>query len=371
MHRLGLCVGSCEVRALDGTEMGLCSLRTGWPGERAWWQVDSCTPSAWYCCAMVALLGLCVSQWALLGGATGTLFFSNAAWRSWGGEPTDQQVSSFLQCCFATSPAHPLQGQGGDASLGASSPARLCQVPNHTGLPLCFFRVSTSCAWSELSYCAAPVLPPGTTPRQLEETGRAWRPPHAWPQDCWPQGSPGLSQISATMDQPLRIHPVPARGPDSACSGPAHLAGGSAGTAAMQSTVCNARSLSCMNRLKLQLLPTPSSGRWTSAPSMSRATPSVPSPQDAASVPQTTLRLACLTRLSHLAPHGGSWGPAEAEQPWGWWRTCSACMTLRERQLLAWRSEGGRPCPCSSAPHPLMSEMSWFLKESSAFREIH
>ncbi|XP_075563887.1 LOW QUALITY PROTEIN: uncharacterized protein LOC104027865 [Pelecanus crispus] len=70
--------------------------------------------------------------------------------------------------------------------------------------------VSTSCAQSELSYCTAAVLPLGATPRQLEGAGRGWRPPPSWPRDCWPQDSLGLSQISTAMDQPLRIHPVPA-----------------------------------------------------------------------------------------------------------------------------------------------------------------
>lgn len=93
---------------------------------------------------------------------------------------------------------------------------------------LLLFRVSISCAQGKLSYCTAVVLPLGETPRQLEGAGRGWRPRHSWPWDCWLQDSPGLSQISAAMDQPLRIHPVPAPGPDSACPSPgtAHQAWG-------------------------------------------------------------------------------------------------------------------------------------------------
>ncbi|XP_053858064.1 low density lipoprotein receptor adapter protein 1-like isoform X1 [Vidua macroura] len=80
--------------------------------------------------------------------------------------------------------------------------------------------INTSCAPIELSYSTATVLPPGATPGQLDGAGRGWRLPQHWHQDCWPQDSPGLSQISATMDQPLRIHPVPAPGPASACRCP-------------------------------------------------------------------------------------------------------------------------------------------------------
>ncbi|XP_027605289.1 low density lipoprotein receptor adapter protein 1-like isoform X3 [Pipra filicauda] len=80
--------------------------------------------------------------------------------------------------------------------------------------------INTSCAPSVLSYSTAPVLSPGAAPGQLDRAGRGWRPPHLWPQDCWPQDSSGLSQISATMDQPLRIHPVPAPGTASACPYP-------------------------------------------------------------------------------------------------------------------------------------------------------
>ncbi|XP_053793195.1 low density lipoprotein receptor adapter protein 1-like isoform X2 [Vidua chalybeata] len=80
--------------------------------------------------------------------------------------------------------------------------------------------INTSCAPIKLSYSTATVLPPGATPGQLDGAGRGWRLPHHWHQDCWPQDSPGLSQISATMDQPLRIHPVPAPGPASACCCP-------------------------------------------------------------------------------------------------------------------------------------------------------
>ncbi|KAM9017640.1 low density lipoprotein receptor adapter protein 1-like isoform 1-T1 [Ara ararauna] len=105
--------------------------------------------------------------------------------------------------------------------------------------------VSTSCAQSELSYCTATVLPSGATSRQLEGAGSGGRPPHRWPQDCWPQNSPGLSQISAAMDQPLRIHPVPASGPDSACSCHCPPGVGSAGTVAMQCIDCDVCSLSC------------------------------------------------------------------------------------------------------------------------------
>lgn len=136
---------------------------------------------------------------------------------------------------------------------------------------LLLFRVSTSCAQSELSYYTATVLPLGATPGRLEGAGRGWRPPHAWPRNRWPQDSPGLSQTSAAMDRPLRIHPVPAPGADSACPCPWHCPPGtaSAGTAAMQCMDRDTRSLSCsacMNRLKLQLLPAPSWGWWTSGP---------------------------------------------------------------------------------------------------------
>ncbi|XP_039425703.1 low density lipoprotein receptor adapter protein 1 isoform X1 [Corvus cornix cornix] len=88
--------------------------------------------------------------------------------------------------------------------------------------------INTSCAAVELSYSTATVLPPGAAPGQLEGAGRGWKLPKHWSQDCWPQDSPGLSQISATTDQPLRIHPVPAPGPASAhpCPGTALLARG-------------------------------------------------------------------------------------------------------------------------------------------------
>lgn len=89
----------------------------------------------------------------------------------------------------------------------------LCSMSSFLSL----FRINTSCAPIELSYSTATVLPPGATPGQLDRAGRGWRLPQHWHQDCWPQDSPGLSQISATMDQPLRIHPVPAPGPASAC----------------------------------------------------------------------------------------------------------------------------------------------------------
>ncbi|XP_062429385.1 low density lipoprotein receptor adapter protein 1-like isoform X1 [Rhea pennata] len=79
--------------------------------------------------------------------------------------------------------------------------------------------VSASCAWSELSChtAIAELAPPGTTPRQLEATGRGWRAPHTRPQHCLPYRPSGLREVSATMDQPLRIHPVPVPRPASAC----------------------------------------------------------------------------------------------------------------------------------------------------------
>ncbi|XP_030091690.1 low density lipoprotein receptor adapter protein 1-like [Serinus canaria] len=88
--------------------------------------------------------------------------------------------------------------------------------------------INTSCAPIELSYSTATVLPPGAAPGQLGRAGRGWRLPLHWHQDCWIKFSPGLSQISATTDQPLRIHPVPAPGPASACCcpGTARLARG-------------------------------------------------------------------------------------------------------------------------------------------------
>lgn len=126
------------------------------------------------------------------------------------------------------------------------------------------FRINTSCAPVELSYSTATVLPPWAAPGQLEGAGRAWKLPQHWPQDCWPQDSRGLSQISATMDQPLRIHPVPAPGPASAhpCPGT-----GAAGTAAMECTGCNTCSLSCATCMNLpRAAAAPSLGWGTHAP---------------------------------------------------------------------------------------------------------
>ncbi|XP_071273339.1 numb-like protein [Agelaius tricolor] len=80
--------------------------------------------------------------------------------------------------------------------------------------------INTSCAPIKLSYSTAAVLPPGATPGQLDGAGRGCRLPQHRNQDCWPKCCPGLSQISATTDQPLRIHPVPAPGPASACRRP-------------------------------------------------------------------------------------------------------------------------------------------------------
>lgn len=119
---------------------------------------------------------------------------------------------------------------------------------------LSLFRINTSFAPDELSYSTTPVLPPGATPEQLDGAGRGRRLSQHWHQDCWPQDSPGLSQISATVATqdspcactwasqclPLLWHCPPGRG--------------AAGTAAMQCTGCNTCSLSCaacMNRFEL------------------------------------------------------------------------------------------------------------------------
>nr|XP_009663823.1 PREDICTED: low density lipoprotein receptor adapter protein 1-like isoform X2 [Struthio camelus australis] len=79
--------------------------------------------------------------------------------------------------------------------------------------------VGASCAWSELACHTATteLAALGATPRQPEVAGRGWRPTHTWPEQCWPHGPPGLSQVFAAMDQPLRIHPVPVPRSASAC----------------------------------------------------------------------------------------------------------------------------------------------------------
>lgn len=142
------------------------------------------------------------------------------------GRALHSAAGKFLQCCTGSSPSMSSVRQGeADAHLGTS--ASLAGVLGSQLYTLWFlssflslFRINTSCAPIELSYSTATVLPPGAAPGQLGPAGRGWRLPLHWHQDCWPKYSPGLSQISATMDQPLRIHPVPAPGPASACCCP-------------------------------------------------------------------------------------------------------------------------------------------------------
>ncbi|XP_014801864.1 PREDICTED: uncharacterized protein LOC106890505 isoform X2 [Calidris pugnax] len=163
--------------------------------------------------------------------------------------------------------------------------------------------VSTSRAQSKLSYYAVTVLPPGATPRRLEGAGRSWSPPHAWPHNCWPPASPGLSHIPAATDQPLRTHPVPAL--------PWHcpLGAGAAGTAAL-STATAAPAPSPALCLHEPLKPSCSLLLvWAAGPLLPvRAEP--PAWLLACRAPGTAP--SDLLRL--FLPHPSSWGPAEAEQ---------------------------------------------------------
>ena len=133
-------------------------------------------------------------------GVMGALFSSKAAWRSWGQDLTAQQVCSSFSAALPHPPVCSLQGEGADGSPGKfqfPSQAVMCSQPHASwtrSSSLLFFRVGTSCAQSELSYCTATVLPPGATPRPMEGAGRGWRPPCSWPQDCWPQDFPGMTK---------------------------------------------------------------------------------------------------------------------------------------------------------------------------------
>lgn len=165
---------------------------------------SKCTLSAWHCRASAAAVtGVLQLSRSCLGRDVCSVFFQSSMEEL--GRGAHSPAGKFL-------PAVSPEGWGLMALLPQ---AVLCSPPHISwtrSSSLLLFRVSTSRAQGELSYGAAPVPPPGAAPRQLEGARRGWWPPHSWPQDCWPQDSPGLSHISATTDQPLRIHPVPAPG---------------------------------------------------------------------------------------------------------------------------------------------------------------
>lgn len=192
--------------------------------------------------------------------------------------------------------------------------ALLCSPPHISwtrSSSLLLFRVSTSRAPGELSYGAAAVPPPGAAPRQLGGARRGCWPPHSWPQDCRPQDSPGLSHISATTDQPLRIHPVPAPGQTVPAPAPALPSGHGLcwrhRHAAHRPRRAPVLLSACMTRFKPQLLQLgPGTGPPRSArPSAHGAAPSAPSVQ----TQQPALPRPPVPRLPPslltLAPRGG------------------------------------------------------------------
>lgn len=206
-------------------------------------------------------------------GMRGALFSSKAAWRSWGGEPTAQQVSSSFQSCFTISPSMSSAGEGAGGSPGKvcfSSQAVLGSQlhTSWTGvfLPLGFQSLHLLCPERALllhSYCATAWGNPQTA-------GRGWGGLETSPQLAprLPWAKPNLcSNGPATQDSPCactraaQCLPLPPALP-TRHGGCWHRCHQLHRLLRLLLVLLSAR----MNHLKLQPLPAPSSGWRTGSP---------------------------------------------------------------------------------------------------------
>lgn len=107
-------------------------------------------------------------------GMRGALFSSKAAWRSWGGEPTAQQVSFSVQSCFTISPSMSSAGGGGWWLTWEG----LLFLPGCAGFPTaCFMDCGLPPSWFSES---APLVPRVSSPTAQLLCYRLGQPPDGW-----------------------------------------------------------------------------------------------------------------------------------------------------------------------------------------------
>lgn len=325
------------------------------------WASAFCTLSAWHCRASAAGVTsvLPLSRSCLGYDACSVLFQSSMEELGRGAHsPAGKLVPPFLP------PSLPPLQEWGLMAVCFPPPHLMDQV----FLPLAFQSQHLSCPGRALlrhSYCATAWGSPQTVGRGQEGLLTS------------PQLAPGLLAPGLPWAKPDLCNDGPAT-QDSPCACPwarpclpwrCPAGTDSAGTAAMQCTGCDALLVllsACMTRFRPQLLPA-QLGLGTALPAL--PVPAHTEPTRARRRSSQRSSGSCAAPASLLltpAPRGGRWGPAEAEQPL---ETVEDLLGMRDPQgATAPGPEGrGRPSPCSSAPQPLSSEMSWFLKESSAF----
>lgn len=188
--------------------------RLAWEGvwKGAWAFCTECLVLLHHACIVGVTSVLRLSA-GLAWGMMGALFSSKAAWRSWEGEPTAQQVSSLLQCCFATCPSVSSAGGGGWwlAWEGLLSLPGCAGFPNtclmdRVFLPLAFQSQHLLCPERALllrGYCATAWGNPQTAGRGWQGLETSPRPAPGLLAPSLPWAKPNLrSNGPATQDSP-------------------------------------------------------------------------------------------------------------------------------------------------------------------------